>query len=28
VKYMREKRDQEIVSQSDLVAFLENYINQ
>ncbi len=28
VKYMREKRDQEIVSQSDLVAFLENFINQ
>ncbi len=28
VKYMREKRDQEMVSQSDLVAFLENYINQ
>ena len=28
VKYMREKRDQEIISQSDLVAFLENYINQ
>lgn len=28
VKYLREKRDQEIVSQSDLVAFLENYINQ
>jgi len=28
VKFLREKRDQEIVSQSDLVAFLENYINQ
>jgi len=28
VKYLREKRSQEIVSQSDLVAFLENYINQ
>ncbi len=28
VKYMREKRDQEIISQSDLVAFLDNYINQ
>ena len=28
VKYMREKRDQEIISQSDLVVFLDNYINQ
>ncbi len=28
VKFMREKRDQEIISQSDSVAFLENYINQ
>jgi len=28
VKFLREKRDQEMVSQSDLVAFLENYINQ
>ena len=28
VKYMREKRDQEIISQSDLLVFLDNYINQ
>lgn len=28
VKYMREKRDQEIISQGDLVAFLKNYLNQ
>ncbi len=28
VKYLREKRDQEIISQKDLVAFLENYNNQ
>jgi len=28
VKYLREKREQETVSQSDLFTFLENYINQ
>jgi len=28
VKYLREKRDQETVSQSGLLAFLETYVNQ
>jgi histidyl-tRNA synthetase len=28
VKFMREKREQEAISQNDLVAFLENYLNQ
>ncbi len=27
VKYMREKREQETISQNDVVAFLENYLN-
>jgi len=27
VKFLREKREQETVSQNDLIAFLENYLN-